>query len=298
MHNQNELTGIPADADIRKFTGVWIPAEIWLDQSIPATAKMLYAEIACFGSRGCWKKSDELREPLGIGVELFQKLCRQLKESGYITEKRMFGRIVRTTTLGFQSSSGIDHQRVKPLDEQAESPADEQAESPAVQKEYTKDNTKEHTQGASAPADDEKEQGKQTRYGNKAVNDLLDYWQEQTGFDHHRDQRERRAAHNLIQKMPHEAIKPLVRAVGDTIRLNDRFAPQITKPSDLVGKYSKLDKLRLWQARRQQSTVSIDIAKLYPDTLPEQDTKTDEERAIISQHIREAKIAFLRRAEQ
>lgn len=288
MHNQNELAGIPADADERKFTGVWIPAEIWNDTTITATAKMLYAEIACFGARGCWKRSDELREPLGISADTFQKYCRQLNEAGYIAEKRMFGRIVRTTTLGFQSSTGKTHQRKKPADEQQEFPADEQREKPAVQKEYTKEYTKEHTQGADAPA----------RYGNESVNALLDYWQEQTGFDHHREQRERRAAHNLIQKMSPDALKPLVSAVGDAIRSNDRFAPQITKPSDLVGKYSKLDKLRLWQARRQQSTVSIDIARLYPDTLPEVDEKTDEERAVISQHIREAKIAFLRRNEK
>jgi hypothetical protein len=48
-----QLNGIPADANERKFIGIWIPAEIWLDPNLTGLAKMLYAEIASFGDRGC-----------------------------------------------------------------------------------------------------------------------------------------------------------------------------------------------------------------------------------------------------
>ena len=139
MHNQNdELNGIPADAEKKKFTGIWIPAEVWDDDKLLPLARVLYGE---------------LRQPLGVSSGTFQKLCKQLKDGGYISEKRRFGRMVRTTTLGFQSSKQKLHQSKNCGDEHHKICGDEQGNDCAVQLEYTKEYTKEHTKGASAPAD-------------------------------------------------------------------------------------------------------------------------------------------------
>lgn len=240
---QEELTGIPSDANKRGFSGVWIPAEIWLDDNLPGLAKMLYAEIASF-EKGCWKRSDELREPLGVSQEKFQKLCRQLKDGGYITERRMFGRIVRKTTLAFCSSTGKSHQKENPADEQPEKPADEQAESPAVQKEYTKNKERIHINAPSAIDDSSKE------YGRADINELIRTWSEQV-HDIQGDKTQRRYAYNLIRKYGAEGAQELVERVAAMKRKNDRFAPNIAKLSDLMGKYSKLDKLEAWEQRQQ-----------------------------------------------
>lgn len=249
LDNQND--NIPADAEKRKFTGIWIPAEIWNDEELPALAKLIYAEIASFGSAGCWKKTEELREPLGIGSELFQKLCRQLKDGGYIEEKRAFGRIVRKTTLGFRSSSGIAHQTVKPLVHQAEWQADEQAESPAVQLEYSKN--KERINGDESPAKAvENSEKEQEEFGNHEINEFMRKWSEATGNDLIKNKRERRAAHNLIKSQSKEGITALLAAVQQIHESGDQYAPTITQPSDLVGQYSKLPKLRLYVAKHTE----------------------------------------------
>lgn len=287
MHNQND--NIPADAEKRKFTGIWIPAEIWNDTELPAIAKLIYSEIASFGSAGCWKKTEELREPLGIGSELFQKLCRQLKDGGYIEEKRMFGRMVRKTTLGFRSSSGIVHQSVKPLVHQAEWQADEQAESPAVQLEYSKN--KERIKGDKSPAKASKDSEKeQDEYGDSTINDFAKKWASATGNDCSKIKRERRAIHNLIKSQSKEGIDAILAAVQQIHESGDRYAPAITTPSELVGQYSKLPKLRLYVARNESAKTKSQkaIEKRYGTTLPDYSV-SDAEREKVNQAIKAMK---------
>lgn len=245
--NQN-YDGIPQDAEKRKFEGIWIPAEIWLDENINGHERLLYAEIASFGSRGCWKKSEELMKLLGVGREAFQRTCRNLRERGYITEKRMFGRIVRTTTLAFCSSDGNRHQSENQAVHQAVSPTDEQAVSPTVQKEYTKEYTK--VKGDESVAEGV-ENSEKKQYGREDINELVDLWQAETGIDIKGQQNQRRQLYNLLRKYGADGTKALVRRVGNAIRSGDRFAPQIATPSDLTGKYSKLARLDMWETRNQ-----------------------------------------------
>lgn len=91
------------------------------------------------------------------------------------------------------------------------------------------------------------------RFGNAEINDFLDQWQEATGFDWHGVRQERFAAKNLIAKYGSEAMKPLLRRVQAARRSTDQFAPQIAKPSQLVGKYEKLTALTMWEERQQKA---------------------------------------------
>ncbi len=287
MHNQND--NIPADAEKRKFTGIWIPAEIWNDSELPPLAKLIYAEIASFGSAGCWKKTEELREPLGICSETFQKLCRQLKERGYIDDKRRFGRIVRTTTLAFQSSNGIVHQRKKPAVHQAVSSADEQAESSAVQLEYSKN--KERIKGDLSPAKAvENSEKEQEEFGNHEINEFMQRWAAATENDCSKIKRERRAVQNLIKSQSKEGIDAILAAVQRIHESGDRYAPAITNPSELVGQYSKLPKLRLYVARNESAKTKSQkaIEKHYGTTLPDYSV-SDAEREKVNQAIKAMK---------
>ena len=278
MHNQNDMTGIPADAEKRKFTGIWIPAEIWLDTTIPPLARVLYGEIASYGKSGCWVKTEELREPLGVSSGTFQKLCKQLKDGGYITEQRRFGRMVRTTTLGFQSSKQKLHQSKNCGDEHHKICGDEQGNDCAVQLEYTKEHTKEHTKGASAPADAIKIE-KAEDYGNHDVNDFLKRWATSTGNDCSKLKRERNASYNLIRSNTQEGLDAIIQALDDIRTSGDPYAPQIAKPSDIVGQYSKLPKLRAWVARQAEKIPepSGPVLSGFPSWLWDEHQKSDEE---------------------
>lgn len=284
MEDQN-YDGIPADADKRKFTGIWIPAQIWLDAEISALAKLLYAEIASFGDRGCWKKSEELMEPLGIKRATFQLLCRQLKEHGYISEKRMFGRIVRTTTLAFQSSAQNLHQCKKQADEQLKKQADEQLIQNAVQKEYTKEYSSKELGDANIAEPVEKSK---TEYGRTDLNELEALWEHETGISIKGQQNQRRQLSNLVRKYGCEVTKALVRRVGVAIRSRDRFAPQIATPSELTGKFSKLPRLELWENRNKAARpFGNQPSPQMPDYNGAWDEKSDEERAEVSAMMKE-----------
>ena len=253
----NDEMGIPTDAEQRKFTGIWIPAEIWLNDNLSGLAKMLYAEIASFGSRGCWKKREELCAPLDIKRDKFQDLCRELVEGGYIEEQRKFGRIVRTSTLKFRgttvrSTTGSAHRRVKPVDEQPVKPV--------VQKEYSKNKEKNicktkvlqaktPKKTAKEKVDDDAEQPK--TYGNADVNDVLERWKHITDNDCTKIKRERFAVNNLLKKYSSDELDDLLALVARATESGDRYAPSITKPSELVGQYSKLDKLKAWEKRQE-----------------------------------------------
>lgn len=279
MHNQNdELNGIPADAEKKKFTGIWIPAEVWDDDKLLPLARVLYGEIASYGKSGCWVKTEELREPLGVSEKTFQKFCKQLKDGGYITEQRRFGRIVRTTTLGFQSSRQKLHQSKNYRDERGKIYRDEQGNDCAVQLEYTKEYTKEHTKGASAPADAIKTE-KAEEYGNHEVNEFLKGWAEATGNDCSKIKRQRNAAYNLIKSNTPEGIEAILRALDDIRQSDDQYAPRIDNPSDLVGQYSKLPKLRAWVARQAEKIPepSGPVLSGFPSWLWDEHEKSDEE---------------------
>ena len=105
----------------RQFTGVWLPREVLEDERLKGTEKILYAEIASFGEKGCWKKSEELMSLTGMRTSAFQASCRRLVEFGYITQSREYGRIVRRSNIGFLAdpeSHPVEKQRVHPVEKQ------------------------------------------------------------------------------------------------------------------------------------------------------------------------------------
>ena len=115
----------------RQFTGVWLPRELLLDDKLQATDKILYAEIASFGDKGCWKRAEELRLMCGIGRDGFRAACARLRDGGYIVECRSFGRIIRYLSI---YATNEKQQRT-------ENPAVQRTENPAVHIDNTIDNT-------------------------------------------------------------------------------------------------------------------------------------------------------------
>ena len=123
----------------RQFTGVWLPKKLLLDERLTAADKILYAEIASFGEKGCWKRADELQQLCGVGRDGLQSACKRLRETGYIVERRMYGRIVRT--LAVYSTVVKSHQQDNPVVQEQDNPVVVQQDNPVVHKDNTKDNT-------------------------------------------------------------------------------------------------------------------------------------------------------------
>lgn len=131
----------------RQFTGVWLPRELLLDERLTAADKILYAEIASFGEKGCWKRADELQQLCGVGRDGLQSACKRLRETGYIVERRMYGRIVRTLAVystvvkSHKQDNPVVHQPEKPVVQEQDNPVVVQQDNPVVHKDNTKDNT-------------------------------------------------------------------------------------------------------------------------------------------------------------
>ena len=131
-------------------------------------------------------------------------------------------------------------------------------------------------------------------YGKAEINDLLELWLEETGFDHKSAKAERYAINNLLRKNGYEATKALIRRVGRARRSDSQFAPQIAKPSQLQGKYSKLEALVIWEereAKKQQAEIDAKPAgPVVPRFTPYEDAregKTEEELRAECQAIRD-----------
>lgn len=143
----------------------------------------------------------------------------------------------------------------------------------------------------------EKNGSEPQQFGNPDVNALLDAWAEATGFDLKNQKMERYAMSGLIKSHGLEATRALVERVKRARRSDDRFAPQIAKPSQLRGKYSKLEALTLWEersAKQEEAERRNNPARLYPTGLPDycHDDTTDTpeakaERQRVAKELRE-----------
>ena len=132
----------------RQFTGVWLPREVLEDERLKGTEKILYAEIASFGEKGCWKKSEELMSLTGMRTSAFQASCRRLVEFGYITQSREHGRMVRRSNIGFLAdpeSHPVEKQRVHPVEKQRVHPVEKQRVHPVEKQRVHIDNTIDNT---------------------------------------------------------------------------------------------------------------------------------------------------------
>ena len=280
MDNQEEHT--------IKF--VILTQEILADEHTNAIEKIVLARICGFDE--FFESSEKTTKTLHTTPIVVQRAKRKLEKLGYIEVVSDTGRgkIYRPSHKKLWASSSRYDKKVRAAS--TKKLGQHQQKSNTENKERIKREYK----GADAPADEQKENQKESeqpkQYGNAKVNEFLETWLSETGDDFSKTQRERRAAHNLIQSNEPEALRALLTAVGEARRSGDRFAPQIAAPSDLVGKYSKLNKLRMWVARQQAGTSSgeepfipdFDGSKpaywFYPEP-------TDEERAKVKQMANE-----------
>jgi uncharacterized phage protein (TIGR02220 family) len=70
----------------RKFEGVWIPAEFWLDENLSIMEVALLTEIKSLDNdKGCFASNAYLSSFFGLSKGRISQLVNQLKDKGYIT---------------------------------------------------------------------------------------------------------------------------------------------------------------------------------------------------------------------
>ena len=70
----------------RKFEGVWIPAEFWLDENLSIMEVVLLTEIKSLDNeKGCFASNAYLSNFFGLSKSRISQLVNQLKDKGYIT---------------------------------------------------------------------------------------------------------------------------------------------------------------------------------------------------------------------
>ncbi len=223
----------------KEFTGVWIPKELLEDINLKPIDKLLYAEIASFSS-GCWKKSEELQQLLGVKKRAFGSACKRLRDLGYISEHRQFGRMYRQSTLSFKQ------QCQNSTDERSYNSTDEQLHNSTVHIDNTKENTKENK------SIDLTSMGETPVFGKPEINEMFEKWNEIVGYElESNKQRNRNACNNLIKKYGVEGLTKLMLGVAKS--QNDQYAPRI---SDFVSLQAKYNDLVAW-GKRQTTTRGI-----------------------------------------
>lgn len=242
------------------------------NKSLTSNEKLVLARIS--GFERFFESNETTAEFLGISERTVHYAKKHLKELGYIVEinDTGHGKVLVADLLRGAKSAGEGCKNC----------------SAGVQNLQTEN--KERIK--------EEQKGDEQKFGRDDINFLVALWEAKTGISIKGQKQQRYALANLIKSHGYEATESLIQLVGETRRVNDRFAPQIATPRELVGKFSKLERLLLWQERRKLAQP-FGQPKLPSYKAPDPEPEiSDEERARVTEQIKAArkKLGFTKEA--
>lgn len=290
--DQQDQRNQQQDSLERKF--LVLPFKVVMDERLTLADKLVYARALFFDE--FFESTERTAELLQISVKQVQTSKRKLESIGLLNCICNTGRGKRYIALlpgqqGRVEKSSAQTGKICHSDRQ--NLPTEYKERLNGEKSFNSsfDKSKEDEQARNSSVDDDplnEEQPK--RYGNEDVNAMLDLWESETGFSHHKTKAERYAMSGLIRQYGCEALKALIRRVGRARRSDNRFAPQIAKPSQLRGKYSKLEALTIWEERMDKESANEstgpDLQKLY--ATPSEYLRDDPEPTATKEELHEA----------
>lgn len=237
---------------------VILTQEILEDDRMTITEKLVLARISGFDI--FFESAEETAEKIHVHPDRVRKAKQHLTKLGLIEE-------INNTGRGKQYvATFLDGMRLDKLSNQTgQIVQSDWANCPPENKKRIKRELKEKQTK-------EKADGSEQQFGNPDVNAMLDAWAEATGFDLKNQKMERYAMSGLIKSHGLDATKALVERVKRARRSEDRFAPQIAKPSQLRGKYSKLEALTMWEERQAKDAKALHRAnpiRIYQQAQPE-----------------------------
>lgn len=278
--------------DELKPTGyVILTLDILEDKRLSRAEKFVLARITGFDrAGGHYESVTNTAKALGISERTVQYARKHLEELGYIETvgyTDLGTKLIKIKSLCPERSAKIaggckNCTGVQKLHKGG-------AKTAPNNKEENKDLLKDKSFNKNENADEAPK-----RYGNETINALLDAWAEATGFDYKNQKMERYALNGLVKQHGLDRTKELVALVKQARQGEDRYAPQIAKPSQLRGKYSKLEALLLWADRKKpEPKPEKPRGPIYESFKFEDEPKstlTKEERHEIAEKCRE--IAF------
>ena len=238
-----------------------VPFEIMLDERLTLADKFIYGRALFFHE--LFESVEKTAAFIGISVSQAQKSKLKLEKLGFLQCIEDTGRGKRYKAIYNKKLFRLSEARRTTLAKSAREisricePASQNLRTEIKERLKGEENSSlkdKSFKEAQAPGDESEEvqlnEEIPKRYGNAEVNEILDEWEEATGFSWHSTKQERFATNTLLRKYGSEATRALVRRVKVARRSDDQFAPQIAKPSQLVGKYEKLTALQLWEERQ------------------------------------------------
>lgn len=243
--------------DAEQIRFVQITQDILENKELNSNEKIILARISGFDH--FFESNERTAEKLGLTPRIVRDAKQKLRRLDLI-------RVVANTGHGlvYEFAAGRWTQK-RPSDGRKSVHLVDENPSTYKEREYKESNKEKKTSK-------EKNGSEPQQFGNPDVNALLDAWAEATGFDYKNSKMERYAMAGLIKQHGYEATESLVERVKRARRSGDRFAPQIAKPSQLRGKYSKLEALTMWEersAKQAEAERKANPARIYPAGLPD-----------------------------
>ena len=95
----------------REFLGIWIPAEVWLDDRLTITEKAFLAEVESFSKNGktFHKSNDTIRQQYGITPKTVQRIIKKLMQLELL--ECYFNGRVRHLSLGSMGKMSTLHRK-------------------------------------------------------------------------------------------------------------------------------------------------------------------------------------------
>ena len=287
----------PQESTAIKF--VILTQDILCAKEINSQEKIILGRISGFSD--FFESAERTAELLGLSKRIVERAKRHLEELGYIRVIRNTGRgkAYVATHIKKKKNGSADLPKLG-----GQTYQNWQTENKDESKD--KNSSFNKLKEASEALDVDPEE-KPKQYGNAQVNELLADWLDATGFDYKNQKPERYAIAGLIRRHGYERTKALVSLVSTAKRSGDQFAPQIAKPSQLRGKYSKLEALVMWnqkrEAKQQAEEAKTDWVRpeyLRPAKLEPEFERSPEEDARITEMMKNCRktMPFLIRAEE
>lgn len=159
----------------RKFKGVWIPADVWLDRSMSITEKVMLVEIDSLQhpERGCYASNAHFAQFFGLSSSRVSEIITSLSTKGLVTVeliregKRVVERRVRVNQV-FEKPNTYSENTANPIRETEEGYS-EKAEGSNTKS----SNTKSEEHGADAPAEPPRRKRKMQACPTQEIVDLF-----------------------------------------------------------------------------------------------------------------------------
>lgn len=206
-----------------------ISEDVLCDKSLSLAEKCVYARIA--GFEEYYESASECAGLLGLGLSTVRTAKQKLEKLGYIECTRNTGRgKAYRAVLDYRPAFGDKAQREQAIADCKQITEFRQPETPEGDNAARDSANEQHSQKATKPS-----------YGNRTINGMFEFWQEQVGTPIiSREKSNRRACYNLLRNkhIGEERLRHAVEFVGEI--KEDRFAPRISDFVDLQSKFNEL----------------------------------------------------------